>query len=99
MIRLTLQTARVIDALMKQPASWRHGYALMKQSGLSSGTLYPLLARLSDDGWLETQWEESVEPGRPRRHLYRLTTLGQREARAVLATARQRWAFELRPES
>ncbi len=99
MIRLTLPTARVLDTLLSEPTTWRHGYALMKHAGLASGTLYPLLARLSDDGWLETQWEDSVEPGRPRRHLYRLTAQGQKEARAVLATAKQRWTLELRPES
>src|SRR5688572_24324365 len=99
MIRLTLQTARVLDSLLSRPTEWCHGYALMKQAGLSSGTLYPLLARLSDDGWLETKWEETVEPGRPRRHLYRLSALGQQETRAALVTARKRWALELRTEN
>ena len=93
MIRLTLPTARVLDALLSQPADWQHGYALMKRADLSSGTLYPLLARLLDDGWLETDWEDPAEPGRPRRHLYRLNALGQASAREALARARQRWEW------
>src|SRR5688572_6361597 len=90
-MRLTLPTARVLDALLSQPSDWQHGYPLMKRAGLASGTLYPLLARLLDDGWLETDWEDPVEPGRPRRHLYRLTALGNASAREALARARQRW--------
>ena len=92
-MRLTLPTARVLDALLSPPSEWQHGYALMKRSGLASGTLYPLLARLLDDGWLETDWEDSSEPGRPRRHLYRLTALGQKGAREALTRARQRWTL------
>ena len=91
---MTLPTARVLDALLSQPGDWQHGYALMKRADLSSGTLYPLLARLLDDGWLETDWEDPAEPGRPRRHLYRLTALGQASAREALARARQRWALQ-----
>jgi PadR family transcriptional regulator PadR len=98
-IRLTLPTARVLDALIDQPSNWQYGYALMKRSGLASGTLYPLLARILEDGWLETDWEDSAEPGRPRRHLYRLTALGQGEARAALTRAREKWSLDLQTES
>jgi DNA-binding PadR family transcriptional regulator len=42
--------------------------------------------RLEAQGWLETRWEEGSTPGRPRRHLYRLTPDGQAEAHAVLTS-------------
>ena len=48
----------------------RHG------SRLSAGTLYPILMRLTEQKLLETAWEPSDEPGRPPRHLYRLTADG-----------------------
>jgi DNA-binding PadR family transcriptional regulator len=38
--------------------------------------MYPILMRLADRGLLETAWEADAEPGRPPRHLYRLTHAG-----------------------
>src|SRR5215813_9035825 len=43
---------------------------------LSAGTVYPLLARLKDDGLLESEWVEA-EASHPRKY-YRLTPLGRR---------------------
>jgi DNA-binding PadR family transcriptional regulator len=55
---------------------WRHGYDLMAQAGVKSGTLYPLLIRLESQGLLEARWVESPQAGRPLRHVYRLTAAG-----------------------
>jgi DNA-binding PadR family transcriptional regulator len=55
---------------------WRHGYDLMKETGLSSGTLYPLLMRMTDQDLVESEWHEPTQPGRPARHAYRLTAAG-----------------------
>ncbi|MDR6513176.1 DNA-binding PadR family transcriptional regulator [Novosphingobium capsulatum] len=55
---------------------WHHGYDLMKETGLLSGTLYPLLMRMTDQGLVEAEWREPVQPGRPARHAYRLTAKG-----------------------
>ena len=94
MKRLTRTTTRALVAFLEEPSSWRYGYDLMKAAGLSSGTLYPLLARLTDDGWLESRWEESEFPGKPPRQLYRLTATGRIEARHALERAHASW---LRP--
>ena len=67
----------LIEALSSQPGQWRHGYDLLKAIGLSSGTLYPLLIRLTEQGLVEAQWGEPAQPGRPARHSYRLTTAGR----------------------
>ena len=48
----------------------------MKETGLSSGTLYPLLMRMTDQGLVEAEWHEPAQPGRPPRHAYRLTAAG-----------------------
>ena len=71
------QTHAVLAALTVQPQAWRYGYDLSKETGLKSGTLYPLLIRLADQGFLETEWREPLQPGRPPRHAYRLTGTGQ----------------------
>ncbi len=59
-----------------QPRTWQHGYELSRQTGLKSGTLYPLLIRLNDQRLLESRWEPPEHPGRPPRHAYRLTANG-----------------------
>ena len=78
------QTHAVFAALHGSPEQWRYGYDLSRETGLASGTLYPILARLADRGLLETRWENDPPEGRPRRHLYRLTAQGA--ARAVEVT-------------
>jgi DNA-binding PadR family transcriptional regulator len=66
---------------MQRPREWLHGYELSKISGLKSGTLYPLLIRLHERGHLEAQWVDSDQPGRPVRHIYRLSPQGLAFAR------------------
>jgi DNA-binding PadR family transcriptional regulator len=73
----------VLAALAGQPDSWRHGYDLALEVGLKSGSLYPILMRLADRELLEAVWEEHPPPGRPARHLYRLTGQGLALAAAV----------------
>jgi PadR family transcriptional regulator PadR len=55
----------------------------MKATGLLSGTLYPLLMRMTDQGLVESEWLEPAQPGRPPRHAYRLSTKGLAFARNV----------------
>lgn len=62
----------------------RHGYDLMKATGLLSGTLYPLLMRMTDQGLVEAEWLDPAQPGRPPRHAYRLTTKGVAFARSEI---------------
>jgi PadR family transcriptional regulator, regulatory protein PadR len=71
----------------------RHGYELGKLiESLSGGrlvfhldSLYPLLYRLEERGWIKGTWVEKA--GERRRRFYRLTSTGQR----VLARQRQTW--------
>ena len=77
--------------------AWRYGYELLKETGLQSGTLYPLLMRLSDQGLLEAAWREPEKTGKPPRHVYRLTPTGLAFARVqVLSVAKpgiaKKWA-------
>jgi DNA-binding PadR family transcriptional regulator len=72
----------LLEAFATRPGESRHGYDLMKATGLSSGTLYPLLMRMADKGLVQAQWREPAQPGRPARHIYRLTGAGLALARA-----------------
>lgn len=70
------QTKMLLATLLSQRVRWQHGYDLSDQTGLSSGTLYPILMRLSDRGMVESKWEPSQHEGRPPRKLYRLNAEG-----------------------
>jgi PadR family transcriptional regulator PadR len=85
--RISAQTLRVLEALLEDRRGWHYGYSLSQQTELMSGTLYPILQRLEAEGWLETKWAESEQPGRPPRHLYRMTEIGVREARKLIVAA------------
>jgi len=80
------QTLALLTALAEQPRVWRHGYDLSSETGLKSGTLYPILMRLSDRGLLDSKWTSQEGAGRPPRHMYRLTAQGTAFARQQLAT-------------
>jgi PadR family transcriptional regulator, regulatory protein PadR len=87
-VRLSLQTLRVLEAFLENPADSLSGSDVQKRSGLASGTLYPILLRLESAGWFVSRWE-SVNPsavGRPRRRLYRLTPGGLSRASEVFAS-------------
>jgi PadR family transcriptional regulator PadR len=77
------QTHRLLATMLEQSRNWRHGYELTKETGLKSGTLYPLLMRLNDQGLLDSRWKESDQPGKPPRHMYRLTAGGLALARSL----------------
>jgi PadR family transcriptional regulator, regulatory protein PadR len=86
--RMTLQTQLVLRAMLADPAAERYGLQLCEQTGLPSGTIYPIVARLEQLGWVESSWEnpaEHVARGRPRRRYYRLTEEGAEQARDALA--------------
>jgi PadR family transcriptional regulator, regulatory protein PadR len=84
--RPSKQTKAVVLALAETPTSWRYGYELCQELGLKAGSVYPILMRLADRGLLETTWEIDPPPGRPPRHLYRLTGPGRALAAELAAT-------------
>jgi PadR family transcriptional regulator PadR len=71
-----------------------HGYDIAREIGRRSdglltfhaASLYPLLYRLEDRGWIAGRWIEKA--GQRRRRCYRLTAEGRR----VLAAQRGRWS-------
>src|SRR3569833_3133995 len=74
--RPSKQMLKLLEALSASAPDWRHGYDLMKETGLLSGTLYPLLMRMTEQGLVEAEWQAPAQPGRPARHAYRLTAKG-----------------------
>ena len=80
----------VLSLLEDQP---RHGYDISKLIELRSGgalkfhvtSLYPLLHRLEEQGWIDGRWVEKAE--QRRRRYYRLSAEGQK----VLQMKRKSW--------
>jgi PadR family transcriptional regulator PadR len=89
LFRSTRPMRALLAAFVDGGEGWRHGYDLSKVTALKSGTLYPLLMRFAERGWVEARWADAQAPGRPPRHLYRLTADGRRVAaeRAPAAAA------------
>lgn len=81
--RPSKQMLALLGALSARAPQWCHGYDLMKETGLLSGTLYPLLMRMTDQGLVEAEWRDPVQSGRPARHVYRLTAKGTAFVRTV----------------
>jgi DNA-binding PadR family transcriptional regulator len=80
---ISTQTRTALLALLERPQDWCYGYELMERTGIASGTLYPMLIRLCDQGNLEARWVPSPHEGRPPRHAYRLTPSGLALARTI----------------
>ena len=100
--RMTLSTQAVLRVLTTEPTMDRYGLELSAATGLPSGTLHPILARLEKLGWVDSFWEEidARKAGRPRRRYYRLNPDGLARARTAVAQAhagRTRIAARYRP--
>ena len=87
--RISPETLLVLEWFIERPTDWRYGYELNRETGLKSGTLYPILMRLEKYSLLEACWVATAD-GVPPRHTYRLTPDGLELARTKLAEARPR---------
>jgi len=86
--RVTRATLDVLEALMG-PDEELYGLKIAQNAGRKVGSVYPILARLEQAGWVESRWEkdECGERG-PRRRFYRFSPEGLAAARALLAERR-----------
>jgi DNA-binding PadR family transcriptional regulator len=80
--KLSNQALAVLGSLSGD--DWRYGLEIATATGLKSGSLYPLLIRLSERGLLESRWLEPERPGRPARHAYRMTGAGRAALREAV---------------
>ena len=71
-------TLAVLAAFLNAAPAPRYGLELMREADVKSGSLYPILDRLEDEGWIVGEWEQTTPQaaGRPRRRYYRLTAEG-----------------------
>lgn len=77
-MRFTTATRLVLDVIMSAPTNapaW--GYQIIDETGLGSGTVYPVLERLEDAGFVRAVWEDALPEDRPRRRFYEVTRDGR----------------------
>jgi PadR family transcriptional regulator, regulatory protein PadR len=90
-IRVTNPLLDVLEVLLQAFDSRDdvHGWAVMKATKRSGPTVYGVLDRLEDAGWISGRWEdENPEPGKPRRRFYSITPTGIIGAREILRERR-----------
>jgi PadR family transcriptional regulator PadR len=89
-VKMTRTTFAVVEAFLEAGENGRlYGLQIMKTAGIASGTMYPILDRLEDAGWIEGQWDAPEEPGRPARRYYTLTGVGITEVTKAVSARRQ----------
>lgn len=94
-LELTPRMAAVLQVFLADPAQPQFGFDLMETLKLSSGTLYPILAKLWRAGWIRAETED-IDPaveGRPARRYHQLTEEG--EVAAVQALARMQQVYDV----
>jgi DNA-binding PadR family transcriptional regulator len=67
-----------------------YGFDIMDATGLPSGTVYPALRRMENEGWISSEWEPERKANaeqRPARKYYRITETGAE----VLEASQQRY--------
>ncbi|WP_067652898.1 PadR family transcriptional regulator [Nocardia harenae] len=93
-VRITETTAVVLRTFLDNPKEPHYGFEIMRAAGISSGSLYPILARLEKAGWIDGHLED-IDPkveGRRARRYYTMTGAGEFAATQAL----QRFANKLR---
>jgi PadR family transcriptional regulator PadR len=93
-VRVTGPLLDVIEVFLRASgdnADELHGWAIMKATKRSGPTVYGVLDRLEDMGWITGRWEDQhPEPSKPRRRFYRLTPTGVIGAQQILRDRRPR---------
>jgi PadR family transcriptional regulator, regulatory protein PadR len=90
--RITDATLDVLEVLLGGDDEL-YGLKIAKAAGRPTGSVFPILAKLEDCGWVSSEWE-AADPGArgPRRRFYRLSPDGLVQVRQLLAERRGQWA-------
>jgi len=82
--RVTASTVDVLAVLLEaHEPMW--GLAIAKQSGRTPASIYPILSRLEDGGWVVGSWDIEEERSGPRRRLFVYTDAGRSGAQLVVS--------------
>ena len=85
--KLTIATRMVLGVLIADPDRETYGLELVRTTGLPSGTIHPILKRLTAAGYLRSRIED-VDPtaaGRPARRYVQLAPARVEQVREAIA--------------
>ena len=86
--RVTDATLDVLEVLLEGDDQL-YGLKIARAAGRPTGSVFPILARLEQVGWVTSEWESSDPASRgARRRFYRLSGLGSPGARELLGQRR-----------
>ena len=91
---MTVQTQAVLGVLLDADTE-QYGLQVIRSSGLTAGTVYPILQRLRAAGWVTAHWEpehQAQDEGRPARRYYELSAQGRARAAHALSSTTSRRA-------
>ena len=86
-VRLSHTAALMLKAISE---GYSYGFDIMEITGLPSGTVYPALRRMDNDGLIEGAWEneaKALREERPPRRNYKIS----RSGRLALAAAEKKY--------
>lgn len=84
-MKITIEALRIMVPFMASTAAFFSGYEVARRTGLSNGTSYGILHKLSADGMLQMKREAyNDKHGLPPRIFYAITPEGQQKTRALL---------------
>ena len=84
-LRLSHNLAMILQTI---GAGHIYAYTILAATGLPSGTIYPALRRLEEEGFIHSLWEpQPAGDTRPPRKTFQLTQAGD----SALETARKRY--------
>lgn len=81
---------KVLEVFANNPDDWYTGADICNKTKLVSGTVYPLLIRMEQRGWLTSKWKADLkylEP--PTRCFYRITRGGAGRGKRMLAKSKE----------
>jgi PadR family transcriptional regulator PadR len=85
--RVTVPFLKIFSVFVNNPSEKYSGVDVCKETNLKSGTVYPMLIKLNENGWLTSEWED-IDPKkekRPQRRFYRITRHGLLSGQKILA--------------
>jgi len=84
-VRITQPTVKIARFLADLKASSTWGLQICSETKLGSGSVYSVLDRFESYGWVESFWEEDNIRRGARRRLYKVTSLGKKSLKQLVA--------------
>ena len=98
-VRVTQPLLDVLEVLLSTEDFRQHGWAIMKATKRAGPTVYRILDRLREAGWVVAEWEaHQPDQTTPPRRFYQLTPSGRISALALVDARRPgRWQSRWTP--